>query len=417
MVIFAADLIPSKQTKVTWIDIIPALFFLALGLQVLFYLVFFSPLAFYKPPALEEQPSAWPGVSIVVAAWNELFNLGELILLLEAQDYPDLEIVLVDDRSSDGTYDFLLSELAAFPRTTFVHIDSLPDHFTAKKYAVTMGIKKASKDIILVTDADCRPVSDQWVKQMVLHMGEKDLTLGFSPYYGFNGLLNAFIRYETFQTAVQYMGFALNGFPFMGVGRNLMYRKSLFWEKNGFASHYALLSGDDDLFVNESATSQNTAVCLSPETHVYSMPKLTYTDWYNQKLRHLSVGKRYKFRDQILLGALWISQILTWLLWIPAMLTEASWFEVPEWSRIPSDWSAAQPWLSSPWVPNWVRLILGIGLGWVFLKWLWLAQMNRQLGKTLNPWKLVGYDLLYSAYLLIFGIITLISNPKKLKWR
>jgi len=402
---------------VTWIDVIPALFLLAIGLQVVFYLGVFSPLAFFKQPQVEEEPTTWPGVSIVVAAWNELFNLGELILHLEAQDYPNLEIILVDDRSSDGTYDFLLSEIQDFPRTTFVHIDSLPDHFTAKKFAVTMGIKKASKEIILVTDADCRPVSDQWVKQMVLKMAEKDLVLGFSPYYAFSGLLNAFIRYETFQTAVQYMGFALSGLPFMGVGRNLMYRKSLFWKKNGFASHYALLSGDDDLFVNESATRQNTAVCLAPETHVYSMPKLNYRDWYRQKLRHLSVGKRYKRRDQVLLGALWYSQMASWLLWIPAMWLEATWFEIPEWSRFPADWTQAQPWLSSPWVPDWTRLVVGVGAGWLLLKWIWLIRMNQILGKTLNPWKLLGYDALYSVYLLLFGFITLISNPKKLKWR
>lgn len=401
----------------TWTDLISALFLLALGLQVVFYLVMFSPLAFYKPTPVEEETTSWPGVSVVVAAWNELFNLGELILLLEAQDYPDLEIILVDDRSSDGTYDFLLSDLAPFQRTKFVHIDALPDHFTAKKYAVTMGIKKASKEIILVTDADCRPVSDQWVKQMVQHLGNKDVVLGFSPYYGFQGLLNAFIRYETFQTAVQYMAFALSGVPFMGVGRNLMYRKSLFWRNNGFASHYALLSGDDDLFVNESANRQNTAVCLAPETHVYSMPKLTYQSWYKQKLRHLSVGKRYKRRDQLLLGLLWFSQIISWLFWIPAMFVPAHWFQTPDWARFPNDWTAAQPWLSSPHVPDWVRFILGLGVFWILLKWIWLAQMNKKLGKTLNSWKLIGYDALYATYLLVFGIITLLSNPKKLKWR
>lgn len=401
----------------TWTDLISALFFFALGIQVLFYLGIFSALAFHSSGTPHEEPGTWPGVSIVVAAWNELFNLGELILLLEAQDYPDLEIILVDDRSSDGTYDFLLTDLEPFPRVKFVHIDALPDHFTAKKFAVTMGIKKASKEIILVTDADCRPVSDQWVKQMVLHLGEKEVVLGFSPYQGLPGLLNAFIRYETFQTAIQYLGFALRGLPFMGVGRNLMYRKSLFWQNNGFASHYSLLSGDDDLFVNEAANARNTAVCLAPETHVYSMPKLTYSAWYKQKLRHLSVGKRYKLRDQILLGCLWMSQILSWLFWIPALFTPATWFVVPDWARFPSHWTAQQPWLSSPWLPDWVRLTLGLGLLWLLLKWIWLAQMNKKLDKTLNPWKLMGYDALYAAYLLVFGVITLVSNPKKLKWR
>lgn len=401
----------------TWIDLISALFLLAIGLQAIFYVGLFSPLAFYTFPNSTEKVTEWPGVSIVVAAWNELFNLGELILLLEAQDYPDLEIIIVDDRSSDGTYDFLLSDIAPFPRIKFVHIESLPDHFTAKKFAVTMGIKKASKEVILVTDADCRPVSDQWVKQMVQHLGDKEVVLGFSPYYGFQGLLNAFIRYETFQTAIQYMAFALSGIPFMGVGRNLMYRKSLFWRKNGFASHYSLLSGDDDLFVNEAATRQNTAVCLVPETHVYSMPKLTYQDWYKQKLRHLSVGKRYKWRDQILLGTLWYGQIISWLLWIPALISPASWFEAPDWSRFPNDWTAAHPWISSPLLPDWIRLILGLGLCWLLLKWIWLARMNKKLGNTLNSWKLLGYDALYAGYLLIFGAITLLSNPKKLKWR
>lgn len=403
-----------------WQYILPIIFFLAVGIQLIFILGIFTKLLYHNDhePNIESKNTKKPGVSIVVAAWNELENLKELLPILEAQEYDNFEIIVADDRSYDGTYDYLLFNDGGYSKVIFVRISDVPTHFTAKKYAVTMGIKKATKEIILLTDADCRPTSSMWLAQMVEQLTQgKDIILGFSPYQYHEGGLNALIRYETFQTALQYFSFALSKIPYMGVGRNLMYRKELFWASNGFASHLELLGGDDDLFVNQASNKENVAICISPESHTVSEPKKTWNEWITQKRRHLSVGKRYKFRDKFLLGILALSHVLCWFFWLPVFFIKPDWFETPDWARIPTHW-LDQYNLEDLYIYNdWMRLITLVFFGWLLIRWIVLARANRKLNLTINSWKIPYYDFLYAGYYIIFGVITLFSNPKKIKWR
>jgi glycosyltransferase involved in cell wall biosynthesis len=395
------------------------LFFTALFIQIIFILGIFRRLLSHTDR--EQSPTErhhTPSVSVVVAAWNELENLKQLLPLLEAQIYPDFEIIIADDRSVDGTYDYLLFNKSGYKKVNFVRIESLPSHFTAKKYAVTMGIKKASKEIILLTDADCRPASPNWISNMVAQLSEeKDIVLGFSPYEYHHGKLNSLIRYETFQTALQYFSFALAKMPYMGIGRNLMYRRELFWLSNGFASHHGLLGGDDDLFINEASNKINVAICTQPAAHVSSVPKKTWDEWITQKRRHLSVGKRYKLQDKISLGLLGTSHLICWFWFLPVFFIKPNWFEAPKWSRIPTrildEYNLQDFYLYS----DWMRLITCLFLFWLLVRWLILAIANKKLNYTINSWKIPYHDMLYAGYYLIFGIITLFSNPKKIKWR
>lgn len=399
-----------------WEYVIPACFGLAILIQCIYLLFVFTALIRHKN--IEEEAKSFPGVSVVIAAWNELYNLQELLPILDTQDYPDFEIIVVDDRSSDGTYDYLRTNEGDFSHVQYVHVKALPEHFTAKKYAVTMGIKKATKDLILLTDADCRPNSDQWIKKMALQTADGGgVVLGFSPYFKYPGVLNAFIRYETLQTAIQYLSFAKSGIPFMGVGRNLMYRRENFWKVNGFTTHLGLLSGDDDLLVNAMADGKNTVINTHPDTYIFSEPKLTYKEWVTQKKRHLSVGKRYKFRDKITIGLLWTSFIFSWLFVVPAFFASPGWFILPDWLRVSNEW--LEPYGFEQYTPfsNWMRIVTAVFFGWQFLRWLILHLCNKKLGSTVNSWKLLNLDFLYLWYLLIFGIITVFSNPKKIKWR
>ena len=281
-----------------------------------------------------------------------------------------------------------------------------------------MAVKKSKNEILLFTDADCRPESDQWLKTMVSQMDEeKDIVLGFSKYNFIPGALNALIRYETFQTALQYFSFALAKVPYMGVGRNLMYKKSLFWKNNGFTKHFGLLSGDDDLFINAAATKHNVAICIDEDSATNSIPKETWKDWFIQKRRHLSVGKRYKFRDKFNLGMLWMSELVSWFFFVPVFFILPSWFEAPEWSRIPNEF--LKQYNLAHWYPfnDWMTLILGVFLGWILIKWVVLAKANTKLSSTIKSWKIPYFDFLYAVYLLIFGIVTLFSNPKKIRWK
>lgn len=395
--------------------ILPVILLLAIVIQLIYILFIFTKVVGHQDFEADEK---LPPVSIIIAASNELENLKELLPILDQQDYPDFEILIADDRSSDGTYDYLLLNEDKLKHLSFLRVLDLPFHFTAKKYAVTMAVKKAKHEVLLFTDADCRPMGDQWIKTMVSQLTEgKEIVLGFSKYQYLPGRLNSLIRYETFQTALQYLSFALAGVPFMGVGRNLLYKKSLLWKNNGFTSHFGLLSGDDDLFINETATGKNVAVCISEDGYTESEPKKTWSEWFVQKRRHLSVGKKYKFRDKLNLGLLWFSGLTVWFSWIPVFFLNPDWYYAPDWSRISAEW--LKEFGLAHWYPfnDWMRLVLGVWALWLIIKWIVLAKVNHKLGNTIKTWKIPYYDFMYAIYLLIFGIVTIFSNPKKIRWK
>ena len=300
------------------------------GIQIIYILFIFSRTAFYRQSQREPFPqpgqSTASGVSVVVCARNERENLIELLPLLNAQTYPVFEVLVMDDRSTDGTDMYLENNSADLDHVRFIRINDEHGHITPKKYALTIALKKAAFSTVLLTDADCRPRSPSWLTDMVspLVNHDKDIVLGFSPYEHRPGLLNLLIQSETLFTAVQYFSLALAGWPYMGVGRNLAYRTRTFFANKGFYTHKNVLGGDDDLFINEVARGRNTAVCLTPAAFTWSKPKETWADWRIQKRRHLNVGKYYKTSHKIRLGLLNGSHVLTWALGIITGLTVAA---------------------------------------------------------------------------------------------
>jgi len=271
--------------------------------------------------AKEQRP-----VSVIVCAHDEEENLIEQVPLLLQQDYPQFEIIIVEDRCNDGTYDYLLQATKEHERLKMVRVTHKPDHINGKKFALTLGIKAARYDWVLLTDADCRPASTKWISQMTSQFEEPaKIVLGYSPYIKTPGLLNAFIRFESFLTGIQFIGIALLGKPYMGVGRNLAYRKEVFLNAKGFNSHLDVTGGDDDLFVNQHATKENTRVSIGPDALVFSKPKESWTEYFYQKFRHLSVGKLYKFSDKILLGVFSLTWLLTWFLVLQRMRPILGW--------------------------------------------------------------------------------------------
>lgn len=234
-------------------------------------------------------------VSVIICARNEENNLKENLSSVLEQDYPDFEVVVVNDCSNDDSKYVLEDFAKRYPRLKVVTISEHERFKHGKKFAVTLGIKAAQNEHLLFTDADCRPASENWLKRMQQHFSDgKEIVLGYSPYQRTKGFLNMLIRFETFYTALNYFSFALTGKPYMGVGRNLAYTRSLFFSGKGFASHMHIMSGDDDLFVNQHANSGNTAIEIHPEAQVWSEPKRTFSSLITQKMRHMGAGKAYK---------------------------------------------------------------------------------------------------------------------------
>lgn len=238
-------------------------------------------------------------VSVIICARNEDENLTEFLPKVLTQDYPEFEVLVVNDCSWDNTETVIDEFAKIFPNLKKANIKEDAYYKHGKKFAVMVGIKGAKYENLVFTDADCVPVSDQWLKDMASGFSEKkEIVLGYGAYSRQPGLLNTLIRFDTFMIALQYLSAAIKGKAYMGVGRNLGYKKSLFFKHKGFSGHYHIVSGDDDLFVNEAATPENTNACLSADAITYSKAKTSFADWRRQKQRHLTTAPHYKPEDK-----------------------------------------------------------------------------------------------------------------------
>lgn len=308
-------------------DIFTLLFYFLIAIatiNVAFY-VFFLVFIFAKTKP--QQPKIVPPVSVIVCAKNEEDNLKKNIPKLLEQDYPDFEIILINDASSDHTEQVMEAFKMENANVEYVNVRNNERFWGNKKYALTLGIKRARHKHLLFTDADCYPNSNQWIKQMASSFqNKKEIVLGYGAYKTIKGsLVNKLIRFETVSTALQYFSYAIAGRPYMGVGRNLAYTSDLFYDQKGFVSHIKVLSGDDDLFVNAAGTKKNTEVQFSPDSYTISEPKKTFRAWINQKRRHITTAQYYKSGDKFFLGLFYASQLLFMLLSIVCIALQYHW--------------------------------------------------------------------------------------------
>ncbi|MFT4202615.1 MAG: glycosyltransferase [Chitinophagaceae bacterium] len=280
-----------------------AIFFcFVVATQLFYYLYFFLRLAFYNQKAVAETQE-YP-VSVVICARDEADKLVHTLPGVLLQQYRSThEVVLVNDNSTDDTK-YLLEEFQrTFKQLQVLTLTQEGKLIPGKKFPLSMGIRSAKYDVLLLTDADCTPASEFWVQKMQAgyHAGI-DIVLGYGAYRKRKGLLNKLIRFETFHTALQYFSYALAGMPYMGVGRNLSYKRNVFLTNKGFASINHIPGGDDDLFINKIATKTNTAIVIDKEAHTISEPKTTWLEWRRQKDRHYTTAKYYKPKFKFLLG-------------------------------------------------------------------------------------------------------------------
>lgn len=252
--------------------------------------------------------------SIIVAAHNEEEHLRNLILHLGNQSYPEYEIILVLDRCTDQSRKIASDLNTKFSRLNVIEIDQKPSGVDGKKNALEIGILAAKHDWMLFTDADCVPVSRSWIQSFANEIDPAtDILLGISKYQWMPGLLNALIQYETFQTALHFIGSAMSGKPYMALGRNVAYRKSLFLNSCGFSDTKHITGGDDDLFVQKNGNKRNTKVVLTPESLTNSVVKRKWKTYFVQKTRHLSVGKHYRLKLKIIHAFRAVVHLLVWM--------------------------------------------------------------------------------------------------------
>jgi len=254
-------------------------------LSALYFLLFRAGFHKYTKASQKESESK---VSVIIAAHNELPNLQILIPSLLKQNHKQFEIIIANDRSTDGSHEYLSAVKDS--RLKVVEISDCPRNHNPKKNALTLAIHEATNPILLLTDADCLPCSDRWITEMTNpYNNETDFVIGYGGYKRYAGFLNLFIRFETLFTLIQYAGLGLLRRPYMAVGRNLSYRKAIFTEANGFDQLMSITGGDDDLFVNRNATSRRSAFVLEPSAQTISEPERDWKSYFRQKWRRINM--------------------------------------------------------------------------------------------------------------------------------
>ena len=355
--------------------ILLGVFALAFLLQLFFYWVFFWRLARYKKHKVAEHPQ---GVSVVICARNEYHHLKVNLPMILEQDYPEFEVLVVNHSSDDDTQYLLANFEKKYPHLKTIGIQEDLNFFSGKKFPLSIGIKSAKYNLVLLTDADCKPASKDWIRHMQSAFTPKiELVLGYGPYHRSKGIINKLIRFDTAHIAIQYLSYALAGLPYMGVGRNLSYMKQLFYKNKGFISHYHIRSGDDDLFINRVGKRSNTAIMTHPDSFTFSDPKQTLGQWITQKKRHLSTSTLYKFKHKLLLGLYAFSLISFYTLFI--LLLSLNWSVIP---------------------------VLGFFLLRLLSQYLVFARCMKQL----NEKDLVLFLPFYEILLLLINTGTMVSN-------
>ena len=366
--------------------ILSGVFCIAIVVQLFYYFRFYLATSMYRPP--EKKHSKEP-VSVIICARNEAENLKQFLPSVLEQDYPSYEVIVVNDCSEDNSDDILGELISKYPKLRVSSINKDPKFTHSKKFAQFIGIKAATNELLLLTDADCQPESEKWLSGMVSNFSEGiDFVLGYGGYFRKKGLLNKYIRYDSMFIAMQYLGMAIRGIPYMGVGRNLAYRKSVFFKSKGFGSHNTTISGDDDLFVNTNANSGNTKIEFRSGTHTRSVPSSTFKEWIKQKKRHLTTARFYKPGNKLLLLLEPISRIIFYCLFV--LFIAFRWF--------------------------WPFILIIFGA-----RFLIQGIIFYLITKKLNEPKILIYSLIFDIFSPIINVAVYLSilrnGPRKMTWK
>jgi len=365
--------------------ILSALFIFSWLFQIIHYLFILGAFNRFKPVL---KNSELPPVSVVICAKNEASNIKDFLPKILEQDYPEFQVVVVNDTSTDDT-ELVLAELKKkYKNLYYTSIPVDKKFFHGKKLALTIGIKAAKYEHLVLTDADCYPVSDKWLQHIAGSFSEtKKIVLGYGGYEKHRGLLNLMIRFETFWNAVQYFGFALTVRPFMGVGRNIAYEKQLFTNSSPFRNNLTIASGDDDLFIIEAGNRKNTTVLAVPESHTMSVPPKTIQELKLQKSRHLTSSVNYPFFIKAWLFLELFTRQLFWLATICSII-----------------FSIFAP------------VAAGMFVAMIIVKLQVLRKAAKKLQQKQLFWALLLFDWLIPIWIGILWISNLL-RPKRIKWK
>lgn len=271
-------------------------------IQLIYTLFIFGRLAFHASKK-EVLRNDLPPVSVIIAARNESENLFKFLPFILEQDYPNFEVIIVNHQSIDDSKYILNAYAQQYPQLKIIEIERSKHIKFGKKLPLTLGIKGASHEHLVFTDADCKPASNLWLRSMAARFNEKkQIVIGYGPLKKKKGFVNRIIRFDTAWIAMSYFSMAKAGMPYMGIGRNMAYTKSVFNSVDGFKSHYGLASGDDDLFIQDAARKGNYTINIDENAYCISPAAKTLEEWAKQKSRHYTTSSKYRVFKKAMLG-------------------------------------------------------------------------------------------------------------------
>jgi len=372
MELFLPDFDSAFSTNIFWFFCVVSM------IQFLYTTLVYSRLSFHKNREISKTEE---GVSIIIAARNESENIFNHLPFILEQNYPKFEVIVINHQSTDDSKYILDAYKRQYPHLRIIEIEKSVHLKYGKKLPITVGVKGAKYERLLFTDADCKPNSHEWLQSMSKHFTDKkQIVLGYGPYIKRKGWVNKMIRFDTAWIAMNYLSLAKAKIPYMGVGRNMAYTKSIFNEVGGFKSHYSISSGDDDLFIQEAAKKKNYTINVEEKSFCFSEPPETWKQWMNQKSRHFTTSHKYTFINKVMLGIYPMTLLLMLSSFVFLMLDEDF---------------------------RWLSLVV---FGFVFLiKWLILGLAMRKLKEKSFILFIPVLDILYA----IFAPILYYSIEKK----
>lgn len=321
------------------------------------------------------------GISVIICAHNEYSNLKKILPLFLEQEHPNFEIILVNDRSTDKTKKFL--DAFSHPNLKTLHIQDTPENWNSKKWALSQAAKASKHEYLLFSDADCYPKSTKWIQEMVQGFQQAETVVGYSGYEKEASFLNSFIQYETYVTAISYLGFANKNINYMAVGRNFGIKKETYLSFN-FSKYKHLQGGDDDLTVNH--LNKKTVPIYSLQSHTVSIPKATIKEYLTQKMRHINIGKHYTFTNKVRITLFNLSSLLFYFCFFFLMINNIH----PE-------------------------ITIGLFVLRTSVLFYNIVVGFRTLGIDLKHFEVLWLDFFYILFLWFFGPIALLA--KKVKWK
>jgi|SRR6185312_14954362 len=354
-------------------------------IQLFYYIFFFLRLAIFK--TTPKNISQTHPVSVIICARDEAANLVKNLPGALVQKYKTThEVIVVNDNSLDESKYILEEYQRTFKQLQLVELKQEARFIPGKKFPLSIGIKTAKHEIVLLTDADCVPASELWIEKMQDGFNDGiEIVLGYGAMHKKKGFFNKIVRWETFHTALQYLSFAKAGMAYMGVGRNLSYKKSVFFRHKGFSAHNHVPGGDDDLFINNAATKKNTAIQIDKDSFTLSEPANNWKQWISQKKRHYTTSKYYKPLHKFLLGLYAFSLFLFYPLFILSLF-----------------------------IFSWKLTLITFAIRFIVQAFVIFQTTDKLNEKDLFPW-FVFFDVWMFFYYLMFST-ALFKKPAK-KWK